>query len=287
MDTIFFHLYRIINTKSTRYEVPILYADNIGFSWNTKKNDQFCIVRNMSLTIQQNEIISIGGNTGVGKSTLAHMFSGRLIPSEGSVLVHGKAYEYKNKQSFYTQRARIQLMPQIPTTSFHPFFNIERSLKDAFFMFKHSIMQSFDLFTPDMLSHFKHIFGKNTTIAHMKKDVSIMHLFYACIESLCIALDMPPTFLQKKPSELSGGQLQRFALIRALLVFPHILILDEPVNHLDISIRKSTLDTILMIYNSTHISLMLISHLEEVHNYFNQYTTTTQYELKNQYLHIL
>lgn len=253
-----------IEGRTIESNASILRADKVCFAWKHHRVNSALTewnVKDMSFVLYYNEVMSIIGSTGTGKTTIAKLLSGRIMlqgKNSGCIYVQEAPYDYAHKEIFQKQRVNVQLMSQIPSLSFHPMFTMRKSMRDSFNMFSYTL-------------------EKMHALSRTRNNEAIKKLFWTCIDFLCREFQLTKDMLDKFPSQLSGGQLQRWAFLRALLVFPSVLILDEPVSNLDIRLRKKTLDIIQDIRNITHISLILISHLEEVHRYFETQLLPREY----------
>ena len=156
------------------------------------------------------EIFGLVGESGCGKSTLAKMLVGLLQPDLGDITIEGKSI---NKFQREDLSKKIQYVFQNPVASLNPKLSI------------HNILS-----TP-----LKTVGGLTEDSSH-KKLLEILD-----------AVNMPRSSLEKFPHEFSGGQAQRLCLARALLAQPDILVLDEPVSALDVSIQAQILDLMTII----------------------------------------
>lgn len=276
----FFQLYkRYHNIEEKKHDCSnnqnriILQANKLNFSWRNSHNPlhtafsndtarKESTLYNISFSLKQGEIISVFGKTGTGKTTLAKLLVGRERATSGSIVLNNITLPYGMSRKELYVRANIQLMPQIPSLSFHPMMSIRRSFEDAFTLYQVRMQK----------------------ISKIDNSISFLDFekkFLECIDDLCVVLHLDPQILTRLPSKVSGGQLQRCALIRALLVFPQVLVLDEPVSHLDVKVRIKTLAFIRMIQEYTTLGIILISHLPEVHRYFSVYGNCSQYEIQH------
>lgn len=247
---------QLYNTRGVQ-EGSVIEAHNILFSWSFQQS--LPLLEDISFKLNKKHIISILGHTGSGKSTLARLLVGNIRPQKGTILINGEVLKYGMSRTAIHQRAQIQIIPQIPSLSFNPFLSIYDGIKDAYVMFALRVSSL-----------------QNQTLT----SLPLLQEFNNYVKLLCEYLQVEFDMLSSFPSHVSGGQLQRCALIRALLVFPQVLVLDEPVSHLDVSIRKATLDMIKILLSETDLAIILISHLEEVHNYISQQQLCQRFNLE-------
>lgn len=154
-------------------------------------------VRNINLSIAPGETVGLFGKSGCGKSTIGHILVGLLRPTEGTVLADGRILTCPYKQPF---RRKIQIIFQHPEVSFDPKRTLKDSLREPYTFYPELFREGFSM------------------------------------DSLCEFLDsygIYPEHLERRPAQLSGGELQRMALARIMLLQPEVIVLDEPTAMLD------------------------------------------------------
>jgi putative ABC transport system ATP-binding protein len=188
----------------------------------------FKAVDQVSFSMDRKEFVSIVGRSGSGKSTLLNLIAGLLKPSEGSILLEGKeTLNYNDTEGSYLRNARIGYIPQ--GQSILSNFSVIDNVRLPFFLSKRS--------------------GDPTERAFsLLKRVGISHL--AC----------------SYPSQLSGGEMKRVDIARALINSPDILIADEPTGSLDLQTTRETMQ----LFNSLSeegASILVVTHEPEVSVY--------------------
>ncbi len=183
-------------------------------------------VNDVSLTISSGETIGIAGESGCGKSTLAKIASGLLSPDLGQVFYQGTALKNMNRQTAQDFRRSVQMVFQDPFSSLNPRIRIG----DA-------IAEPLRLHAPQ----------NNATCFD-----DVLRL----METVGLNRDHYDRF----PHEFSGGQRQRIGIARALAASPKLLIADEPVSALDISIQAQILNLLLALKTEQGLTCMIISH---------------------------
>lgn len=179
----------------------------------------------VSLQLRRGEVLGIVGASGSGKSTVARVLLGLTPVDSGRVLFHGKEWLKSDAQERRRVRGKIAMVYQDPYSSFDPRWTVARILRDVL-----------DL----------HGGGKKT----QRGDV--IHLLRS------VGLDA--VHADAYPLQLSGGQRQRVAIARALAVNPEVLILDEAVSALDVSIQAQILDLLAELRARLRLSILFISH---------------------------
>ena len=180
-------------------------------------------VQPLTLTINKGETLGIVGESGCGKSTLARMLVGLLEPSGGQIKIEGKPLNTADPTAF---GRRIQYVFQDPVSSLNPRKTI-RQIMEAPLKHLHSM----------------------TRAARARRIASIFS-----------AVNLRLEFLDRYPHEFSGGQAQRIVIARALAANARILILDEPVSALDVSIQAQVLNLLSDLKEKFGLTYLFISH---------------------------
>ncbi|WP_041081404.1 oligopeptide/dipeptide ABC transporter ATP-binding protein [Thermotoga profunda] len=183
---------------------------------------------NVSFDIDQSEIFGVLGESGCGKSTLGLVLSRIERETDGEILFKGKRVDGSTKLDPDTRR-EIQIIFQNPYESFDQRLTIEDSLMIPLRINK---------------------IGEND---HQRKEI-IRHFMHRA------GLEPAQSFLVRYPHELSGGQLQRISLLRAMMLNPSFLIADECVSMLDLSVRASVINLMLDLVKTQKTTVMFITH---------------------------
>jgi peptide/nickel transport system ATP-binding protein len=194
-------------------------------------------VDNVSFDLNQGDILCLVGESGSGKTTVARMAAGLLAPTRGTVLYQGKDINKMSKAEFSDYRKAVQIIHQDPYASLNPIHTIGDMLRAP--LLKHNIV-------------------KNRAEA-TKRAGELLEL-----------VDCRPieNFIDKYPHQLSGGQRQRISVARAMTLNPRVIIADEAVSMVDVSIRVSLLNTMLKLRNELGVTFLFITHDLAVVKYF-------------------
>ncbi|MDF1745703.1 MAG: ATP-binding cassette domain-containing protein [Gimesia sp.] len=184
-------------------------------------------VRSINLEIKQNEILGIAGESGCGKSTTCMMGAGLLNPTSGCIKYCGRDIANMSRADLVEFRKSVQLIFQDPFESLNPRFMIEDIVAEG--------PRAMKLW-PEM---------------EIRKKVS--EILWE------VGLD-PTRFAHRYPHELSGGERQRVGIAAALVCEPKIVIADEPLSMLDVSIRADILDLIKNLAKDRQFSCVYVSH---------------------------
>jgi peptide/nickel transport system ATP-binding protein len=177
----------------------------------------------ISLEIQKGETLGVVGESGCGKSTLARMLVGLISPSAGMIEIDGQDLSVKNPGSF---GQKIQYVFQDPISSLNPRKTI-RQIIEAPLKYLHKLPPA-------------------------ERSVRIRNIF----DSVKLRED----FLTRYPHEFSGGQAQRIGLARALAADAKIIVLDEPVSALDVSVQAQVLNLLADLKEQLDLTYVFISH---------------------------
>ncbi len=183
-------------------------------------------VDGVSLSLQQGEILGLVGESGCGKSTLGRSVLQLLPPTAGTVILAGRNLTALKGEDLRRARADFQMIFQDPYASLNPRLTV------------------FDVLAEAIGSH------KRVPKAELPGRVT----------ALMKKVGLAPRFRKKYPHEFSGGQRQRIAIARALAVEPKLIIADEPVSALDVSIQAQIINLLGALSREMRLTLIFISH---------------------------
>jgi peptide/nickel transport system ATP-binding protein len=181
-------------------------------------------VDNVSIRLDARKVTAVVGESGAGKTTVARILARILRPDKGSVLLDGRPAPAGRPRSYARQ---VQMVFQDPFASLNPVHRIRHHLE-----------------RPLKIHH----------LANGNADAVIADLLRR------VALKPAESFTPKFPHELSGGQRQRVAIARALAVKPRVLIADEPVSMLDVSIRLGVLNLLADLRDRENLAILYVTH---------------------------
>jgi oligopeptide/dipeptide ABC transporter ATP-binding protein len=194
---------------------------------------QIRAVDGVSLQVQENEILGIVGESGCGKSTLGRLILRLIEPDAGQVYFGGEEITRLNRNALRSRRRTMQMVFQNPFSSFNPKIRIGGALMEICRYYGMSFSE-----------------GSEKT------------------NRLLCDIGLSGDMLNRWPRELSGGQLQRLAIARAIIGEPSLLIADEPLSALDVSVQAQLLNLLDEIRGSRSMALIFISHDMTVVEYF-------------------
>lgn len=186
-------------------------------------------VDGVSLVLDRGDIFTLVGESGCGKTTLGKTIVGLVKPTGGEILYKGKNILKLNKREYLEYRRNVQIIHQDPFSSLNPTKTVFQTL-------------SFPL--------------KRWGIARSRRD-----LIEKVSELLSlVGLKPPEDFLFKYPHQLSGGQRQRVVVARAISVNPELIMADEPITMIDVSLRIGILDLLLDLQKRFNTAYLFITH---------------------------
>jgi peptide/nickel transport system ATP-binding protein len=188
-------------------------------------------VAKVSLELRRGTITALVGESGSGKTTVARLLAGQESRSGGQILLDGAPIEPTSRRGFRAYKSEVQMVFQDPFASLNPLHTVRYHLERALRLH------------PD-----------RTGAEGRGIDERLDELLTQ------VRLTPPEQFRDAFPHELSGGQRQRVAIARALAATPRVLLADEPVSMLDVSIRLGMLDLIEELRRRLHLAVLYITH---------------------------
>ncbi|MEO1768880.1 ABC transporter ATP-binding protein [Candidatus Enterococcus ferrettii] len=188
--------------------------------------EQMLAVDNLSFHIKEGETYGLVGESGCGKTTTGRMIVGLEKPSNGSIIYEGKDLGTLNDKEFFPLRKDLQMVFQNTLSALNPRQRIGSILEDILKV--HGVSDAAE---------------RRDQVVEVLEKVGLSEYHYF-----------------RFPHELSGGQVQRLGIASALVIKPRLIICDEPVSALDVSIQAQILNTLMELQQDLNLSLLFISH---------------------------
>src|SRR5215208_767907 len=186
-------------------------------------------VDDVTFDLRQGEVLGLVGESGSGKTTLGRTLLGLVKATSGSVIFEGRDVTKLSERDLREHRRRMQIVFQDPHASLNPAMTIGQSVGHPLTI--HGVVNSREQVRARVAEALEHV-----------------------------GLQPAPQFMDKYPGDLSGGQKQRAVLARAIILRPEILIADEPVSMLDMSVRAKILDLMLALKEDLNLTYVYITH---------------------------
>ena len=211
----------ILELKNVKTHFPV----HRGFV-RTRAAGTVKAVDGVSLAVQRGEVLGLVGESGCGKSTLARTILQLVPATEGTIVLEGRNLTAASSAEVTAARRTLQMVFQDPYASLNPRMTVFAALAEP--------MRVHRVCAPAAVA--------------------------AEVTELMQRVGLAPRFLQKYPHEFSGGQRQRIAVARALAMRPKVIIADEPVSALDVSVQAQILNLLAQLVRQMDLSLIFIAH---------------------------
>ncbi len=198
---------------------------NEGFLF--KKKQTLHAVNHVSFKLYEGETLGVVGESGCGKSTLARSIIGLVKAAGGNILWLGKDLSQQSEKQWQDTRKDIQMIFQDPLASLNPRMTIGNIIAEP------------------LKIYFPHLSAQEV------KDR---------VQAMMLKVGLLPNLINRYPHEFSGGQCQRIGIARALIIEPKLIICDEPVSALDVSIQAQVVNLLKSLQKEMGLSLIFIAH---------------------------
>ncbi len=191
------------------------------------KNTAKRAVNDVSFSVQKGKTLAVVGESGSGKSTLARLIMRLLTPDSGDVLLHGESISHLRGAALRRKRQHIQMVFQDPFASLNPRMTIGNTVGEGLRVHQPKLSRA-------------------------QRDQQVAAVLQQC--------GMNADAMPRYPHQFSGGQRQRIGIARALVVQPDVLVLDEPVSALDVSVQAQILNLLRQLQGDHGLTYIFISH---------------------------
>ncbi|MDO4430578.1 MAG: peptide ABC transporter ATP-binding protein [Lonepinella koalarum] len=210
---------------------PLLQANNLKKYYPVKQGffaspKQVKAVDGVSFRLERGKTLAIVGESGCGKSTLGRMLTMIETPTEGELFYNGQNFLVNDKETTKLRRQKIQIVFQNPYSSLNPRKKVGTILEEPLQI--------------------------NTSLSAQERKQAVLEMMEK--------VGLKSEFYERYPHMFSGGQRQRIAIARGLMLKPDIVVADEPVSALDVSVRAQVLNLMMDLQQELGLSYVFISH---------------------------
>lgn len=211
----------------TEPAAPLLQVDDLVVTFRHERGGEVQAVSGVSFDLAAGETLGLVGESGCGKSTTARAIMRLLRPASGQITFDGVEMHNLSTRQLRRLRPRFQMVTQDPAAAVNPLRTVRKILQEPLRIWDKDATSSWDAQVTRMLE--------------------------------AVGLD-PAVVADRQPHELSGGQLQRVCVARAIMLRPKLLVADEPIASLDVSIQAQILNLLLDLREDLGLAMLLIAH---------------------------
>jgi len=205
---------------------PVLAVEDLAVHFPARHGPPVRAVDGVSFAIAPHETLGLVGESGCGKSTISNAVVGLVAPTSGSVRVAGVEIAGADRRTLREMRAKAQMVFQDPATSLNPRMTVGAAV------------------------------GEPLLVRGVARGATLRDR----VASLLIEVGLRPEHATRYPHQFSGGQRQRIVIARALALRPALLVCDEPVSALDVSVRAQILNLLVELQASHAMACLFVSH---------------------------
>lgn len=205
---------------------PLLTVTDLSVHFAQKRGKVFRALHNVSFDVRMGETVGLVGESGSGKTTIGRVILGMVQATAGRIVYAGEAITHATRARRRDLAREIQVVFQDPYGSLNPARTVGDTLSEP-------LLSDGSLTRADRMARIKEVLAR---------------------------VGMPPDTAERYPAQFSGGQRQRIAIARAVVARPRLVVCDEPVSALDLSVQAQVLNLLNELQKSMGLALLFISH---------------------------
>ncbi len=243
---------------------PLISVKDLSVTYTLKKSlfgrplQTLKGVDGVSFDIKEGETLGLVGESGCGKSTLGRALLRLIDHSDGSVSYRGRTLDTLSAKEMHALRPKLQIIFQDPYSSLNPRITIGNAIAEPLKVHGNTLTEHSNSLTEQ--SETTRNNNLRTNSVHSVRDIS------DSVRELMLQVGLKPEWYNRYPHELSGGQRQRVCIARALILQPELVICDESVSALDVSVQAQVLNLLNDLKEQYHYTYLFITHdLSVVH----------------------
>ncbi len=251
---------------------PLLTLENVSVEFHVRRGllKRLFIVHalnNISLRIDESQTLVLAGESGCGKTTLGRVIAGLQPPTSGRILFRGKPLDELSEEEREEYRRSVQLVHQDPYSALNPTKTVYSILSTPY---KYHVLRRIKLLKKRLARGDEEARGEIEKLKASIRKEALLEKILSVLEE--VKVSPPEEYIFRYPHQLSGGERQRIVLARTLLVDPRLIVADEVISAIDVSLRVDLMDLLIELWRRRGIGYVFVTHELASGRYFAEKT---------------